>query len=220
MFAKRVDAAIEFLKWPVAILATLSLPFLFCGLLGVLVGAKDSIVNTASVLIGAVGFALVWWRFLRKSKWMDWFLRLEHEATHALFALLTGHPVIGFRNSIRTGSSVEIKGTGNWLIAIAPYFFPTAAICLWAISLLLPIRIVPWTGLVLGFALGFHIVSTYRETHRDQSDLKQLSWRFVWMFLPAANLLVVGVMMAFALNGFTGIYLFFKHAIFVFGAFA
>jgi hypothetical protein len=58
---------------------------------------------------------------------------------------------------------------------------------------------------LLGIALGYHFVSTYRETHREQTDLKVLGSMFSWMFLPAANLLMVGFLIAFAHNGMDGV---------------
>ena len=89
----------------------------------------------------------------------------------------------------------------NWLITLAPYFFPTAALLLLLLAYLMPIAVLPWPGFFLGVALGFHIVSTYHETHRDASDLQLVGSKFCWMFLPTANLAVIGLILAWAHGG-------------------
>ena len=43
--------------------------------------------------------------------------------------------------------------------------------------------------------------STYRETHREQVDLKRVGWVFAFAFLPAANVLSYGILLAFAAGG-------------------
>ena len=47
----------------------------------------------------------------------------EHELTHILFALLTFHPVSGMNVNDYGGGNMTFRGKGNWLIALAPYFF-------------------------------------------------------------------------------------------------
>ena len=50
---------------------------------------------------------------------------LAHEFTHAFFALLTFHKVKGINlNPDDSGGSMSFEGEGNWLIVVAPYFFP------------------------------------------------------------------------------------------------
>jgi hypothetical protein len=138
-------------------------------------------------------------------------ITLEHELTHAIFAWATGHRIVGFRASLGRGGEVRFMGRGNWLITLAPYFFPTAALGLLFIAYLMPASILPWPGFFLGMALGFHVVSTYRETHRDQSDLKLVGARFCWMFLPTANLAVLGLLVAWAHGGSTDVQVWFDH---------
>ena len=133
-------------------------------------------------------------------------ITLEHESTHALFAILCWHRIVGFRASLGRGGHVRFTGRGNWLIAVAPYFFPTAALLLFLVAYFLPFPGLPWQSFLLGVALGYHIVSTIRETHHDQTDFKQLGMLFCWLFLPAANMAVVGLLIAFAHDGSQGIH--------------
>jgi hypothetical protein len=205
MLTRPIDAVLRRIRWPIAVGLVACLPFLTFGFFFQLTKIGEFWHNVVPLVIGLGAFLFAWQRFLRSSKWTDWFLRFEHEATHAIFAWLTGHKVIGFKNSLTMGSEVEIQGQGNWLITSAPYFFPTFAVALWLLSLIMPIPILPWTNLFLGLALGLHLVSTIRETHSEQDDLKQLGRPFVWMFLPSANLAMLGILISFSLGGFAGI---------------
>ncbi|MCA9131528.1 MAG: M50 family metallopeptidase [Planctomycetales bacterium] len=195
----RIDRLINLLKWPAAALAVAGTPLLAWALLKL--SLRIVLAPSWSLLffvLGVAAFILLWRRWLGRSRFGGFLITLEHESTHALFALLTGHRIIGFRASLGRGGEVHFAGRGNWLIAAAPYFFPTAALLLFLVAYLLPFPGLPWQSFLLGVALGYHIVSTYRETHRDQTDLQLLGMTFCWLFLPAANLAVVGLLVSFA----------------------
>ena len=55
----------------------------------------------------------------------SFFAIMEHELTHMLFAVLTFHKPRGLDVNQDVGGSFSFEGKGNWLIALAPYFFPT-----------------------------------------------------------------------------------------------
>lgn len=211
--SNRVDIFVNWLKWPASV-ATLAIsPLLVWALLQIILLA---ITSPTSSLIpfagGVVLFVLLWRRWLGKSRWGAFLITLEHESTHALFALLTGHPIVGFRASLGKGGEVRFAGAGNWLITAAPYFFPTAAIILFLLAFFLPFAALPWQSFLLGVALAYHVISTWRETHRDQTDLHSLGTTFCWMFLPAANLAVVGLLIAFSHSGSDGMHRWLEYA--------
>ena len=52
--------------------------------------------------------------------------------------------------------------------------------------------------------MAYHLISTRREVHRDQTDLRLLGPAFCWMFLPAANMAVIGLLVSFAHLGGDG----------------
>lgn len=201
---RRIDRLISFLKWPAAYLALLATPLLAWALLKLTVRAIASPWTLIPFALGTAAFIFLWRRWIGKSRLGRFAITLEHEATHALFALLTLHRIVGFRASVGRGGEVRFTGQGNWLIAVAPYFFPTAALLLFLLAFFLPFPGLPWSSFLLGVALGYHIVSTYRETHRDQTDIQQLGRTFCWLFLPAANLAVVGLLVSFAHAGSAG----------------
>ncbi len=211
VWAAKIDYCIEWLKWPVALVSLLSMPLFAWALLRLIGHVLLQPMGLLPLATGVIGFVLIWRRWLDHSTIARWLITLEHELTHALFAWATGHRVVAIRASLRRGGEVRFVGQGNWLITLAPYFFPTAALGLLLIAYLMPISFLPWRGLFLGFALGFHIVSTYRETHRDQSDLKEVGARFCWMFLPTANLAVLGLLIAWAHGGSEDVSVWFKH---------
>ena len=201
-----IDTLVEWLKWPSACLALAITPLLIWALAKTLL---QTVSNPTSSLIpfvaGVLVFLLLWRRWLSRSRWGSFMITLEHESTHALFAFLTGHSIVGFRASMGQGGEVRFAGRGNWLITAAPYFFPTAAIFLFLIAYFLPFSALPWQTFMLGVALSYHLVSTYRETHRDQTDIRLLGRLFCWMFLPAANLAVIGILIAFSHTGNAGL---------------
>lgn len=162
-------------------------------------------LGTIAFLGGVILFVTCWRVYFRFQKVGLWLMKAEHELTHLIFAALTGHPIVGVTRELNRGSHVQFVGSGNWLITIAPYFFPTAAIVFWFIAVLVPFGTVFYlTNFALGFATGFHVVSTIREIRRDQAELVELSWRFCWYFLPSANLLILGLLLSFSQTGLTG----------------
>jgi hypothetical protein len=209
MLYRSVDLWVQRLQWPVAWLAVLWMP---CLVWAILLLAQRVVLSPFSTIAYCGGIALFFfaWRFILRFRTIGpWLMRAEHEATHLLFALITLHPIVGLSRHERQGTYVRFLGSGNWLIQIAPYFFPTAAVILWFLALvmmLFPLGfLLPWTSVALGVATGFHVVSTIREIRRDHAELQALSWKFCWMFLPTANLLMLGLLVAFSQNGFEGL---------------
>ncbi len=240
-FYRRIDWWIERLKWPVAVASVLWTPFLIWA--WVLLGYRvfDQPFASLWFAAGVLLFFALWKSILRYRSVWRWLVRAEHEATHLLFAALTGHPILSWKSEHGQGpsnpdrntqnrtethepngkvasesqarsvpkhlrdTSIEIPSSSNWLIQIAPYFFPTAAGILWVAAIFIPLGFLGWTTIALGLATGFHVTSTIIEIRTDRDELQQLGWRFCWMFLPAANLLVLGCLLSFSQEGFTGI---------------
>ncbi|MCA9194942.1 MAG: M50 family metallopeptidase [Planctomycetales bacterium] len=205
-WSERIDPVVAWLKWPSAALAALASPLLAWALARLLWRCLIGPWLLLPFVSGGLLFFIVWRRWLGKSRWGKALITLEHEMTHALFAWLTLHPVLSMWASGDEVGHVRFRGQPNWLIAVAPYFFPTAALLMFLIAFLMPFQGLPWRSFLLGVALSYHIISTYRETHRDQSDLRYLGTLFCWLFLPAANLAVLGFLLAYAHGGADGIH--------------
>ena len=193
------NTALRFLKWPVALLAVLSFPIYLSELISSPLWHL-SFHTLHRPLLGLLVYVFIWHLLLSRRFMGTYFSTFEHELTHAVFAWLTLHRVVGLRVTWNRGGecSFEGSGGGNWLIAIAPYWFPT---------LLFPIIIAEsftHTAILqygVGIALGYHLLSTWREIHPQQTDLQKTSFVFAWAFLPSANIAVYHSALAYTFFG-------------------
>ncbi len=127
-----------------------------------------------------------------------WIYVLGHELTHALWTWLFGGRVTKFKASGQGGHVVVTKN--NFVIALAPYFFPLYAMLvvavfavgewLWGWQ-----RYVVWFHLLLGAAYAFHVTLTWHILKSQQSDITEQGYLFsaVVIFLGNVGLLVVGI---------------------------
>jgi hypothetical protein len=196
--AQAIDRLLAWLKWPVAVASLVFLPGLIYSLFFVLRAIYRAPDRCAAFLIGAVTYAVFWLLFIRARRSLGFIATLEHELTHALFAWATFHRVVAFRASLRGGGHIRYLGRGNWLIAVAPYFFPTLSLLVIAVLSWLPGRHLVGGGFVLGVTVAYHALSTWSETHRHQSDLREAGMLFCALFLTAANTLVLGLLLSYA----------------------
>ena len=196
--ANMLDRILWILKWPVAIVGLVFLPGLFAAPIEVARAIYRDPEPCIAFGAGAVVCAAVWYLLLRRRTLGGFIVVLEHELTHALFAWLTFHRVVGFRASLRSGGHVRYLGRGNWLISIAPYFVPTMSIVAIVVLHWLPDRYLSYGSAALGATFAYHLVSTWSETHRHQSDLREVGLVFSAVFLIAANALAYGLILGFA----------------------
>jgi len=193
---------LKLIKYPTALGATVALPYAWAHLM-------TSPLMSLSPLkyqwfaAGFVGYLLAWWVLFQRRFMGSYFSTFEHELTHAIFAWLTLHRVVGLSVTWQRGGSCTFEGSGggNWLIAIAPYWFPTLVIpTLGVVYFSTGQSLTQLHGLV-GAATAYHILSTWTETHLRQPDLQNTGFLFALMFLPAANIIVYSVILLFTLCG-------------------
>lgn len=141
--------------------------------------------------IGFVAF-LVFWSFFKKL--LQVICTFEHEITHLLFGLLFFKMPKGFKVTLREGGHVKLTGS-NFLIYLAPYFFPTVSYLLLPIAFFIPTDYLPIFYGILGASLAFHLVSTWAELHLKQTDLQKSGVFFSFAFLPVANLIFYGALL-------------------------
>jgi hypothetical protein len=199
-----VDRVFAWIKWPVAILALLLLPSTTIALL--LLAIRIATVPQPMSMF-AVGFAVyfaLWWFVFRYSRF-TFFVTLEHELTHSLFAALTLHRVKGLRVTATRGGQMTYVGQGNWLITVAPYFFPTLSLALILAFAAIPINVSGLDDGLVGASFAYHLTSTWRETRPGQSDIKKAGIWFCVAFLPTANMITAGIVLAFAHAGAPGV---------------
>lgn len=114
-----MDLLLGLAKWPAALLAVLSLPALVQALHYLQLG------NLRFFAFAGGAFLYLALKIIAAARSNISMQILAHELTHTFFALLTFHKVVHIHlNMDESGGAMGFKGKGNWLITIAPYFFP------------------------------------------------------------------------------------------------
>src|ERR1041384_1930957 len=151
-------------KWAKLIIAVLLLPVCLGAAHALFLVLRASAGGRADLvwvpfLAGAVCWVVV---FLLLPKPM-WLYVVGHELTHAVWVWLFGGEVKKFKASSKGGQVVVTKN--NFLISLAPYFFPLYAV---AVVLVFAIGTIFWSWrqyavwfhLFLGAAYAFHVTLT------------------------------------------------------------
>lgn len=214
-------------KWPVGILVALSTPAMAAATWAILAqGCKTgTLVGPFSISMAAT---MIVWLWARRIQAVQFWCTLEHELTHALFAYLTLIPVTELkvthwhRMRVGRGNVVNIAtdqasghvltGGSNWLVAIAPYFFPTASLIVVVATWALAEEPTTFAHVMLGIATGFSVASTWQELHPGQSDLTKVGRAYCWIVLPGLNLAMYGGLLAFDQGGTRLVHEFFLRA--------
>lgn len=198
-----IDRAMAWLKWPAAVLALGFLPGAIFALIELLVRVVTRPFPVTMFLAGFLLYLIVWWYFFRRARFA-FLLTLEHELTHALFAMATFHRVTRLRVTAFRGGFIRFVGEGNWLITVAPYFFPTLSLFLLVFAWCLPGYLASIINVAVGGSFAYHITSTLRETHPGQTDLQEAGLVFCLFFLPTANVVTFGTLLGFVYGGWQG----------------
>jgi hypothetical protein len=184
-------------KWLKFVVAVLLLPFCFGA--AVALGRVLSYTGRAqtiwvAVLAGAGCWIAV---FLLLPKPMRIYV-FGHELTHALWTWLFGGRVKKFKASARGGYVITTKT--NFLITLAPYFFPVYVAMVLAVF-----AIGHWMWnwreyfvfchLLIGAAYAFHITLTFHILKTQQSDITSQGYLFsaVVIFLGNVLVLLIGI---------------------------
>jgi hypothetical protein len=149
--------------------------------------------NLIEIGIGAGIFTLIWLIFLsrRDSFWSV----VEHELTHAVFALLFFKKVRTLNADRRRGGLVRVEG-GNFIIALAPYFFPFLSAIIIIIKPIIFSNYQWFLNALLGFTLTFHLLYLLNEFHPSQPDLRENGFIFSLIVVIFFNLFFIGLSLA------------------------
>src|SRR5689334_11561497 len=160
-------------KWLKTIVAILLLPVCLgagVALWRVLRASGSADTTWVPLIAGALCWIVIY-LLLPKPMWVYIF---GHELTHALWTWLFGGRVKKFKASSRGGHVIVTRS--NFLIALAPYFFPLYAVLVVLVFLLGHFiwnwrNYFVWFHLFLGAAYGFHVTLTWHILKNKQSDI-------------------------------------------------
>ena len=184
-------------KWIKFIIAILLLPV--CGGAALALGKVLRACGSADLtwvpfLAGAACWVVI---FLLLPKPM-WVYVFGHELTHAVWTWLFGGEVRKMKVS-STGGHVVISKT-NFVIALAPYFFPLYAVLVVGVfalgNLIWDWRdFLVWFHLCVGAAYAFHVTLTSHTLRTQQSDITGQGFLFsaVVIFLGNVSVLLCGI---------------------------
>jgi hypothetical protein len=180
-------------KWVKMILAILLLPVCISAgqtLWMVMRACGGADITFVPILAGAACWVVIY-LLLPKPMWIYVF---GHELTHALWTWLFGGSVKKFK-ATSDGGHVIVSKT-NFLIALAPYFFPLYAaiiVALFAIGHLVWNwkNYLAWFHLLVGAAYAFHVTLTAEALKTKQSDITSQGYLFSAVIIFLGNMLVL-----------------------------
>ena len=169
----------------------------------VLVSMIDrSLLDMPNVEVALIGFlsGALFWIVLRKK--LGFFGVFEHELTHLLMGLLMLQKPEAF---FATASRGHVRvGGKNFLVDLAPYYFPTFSIILLLVFPLLKESAYPVYFAVLGFMTGYHLVSQIIDFKFYQGDIRVSGKAFSVVFCLFASIFTFGFIFAFVVGGYRG----------------
>lgn len=184
-------------KWFKTIIGVLLLPVCFGAVKALVLVFQHSgeAVTTWVAILGGVACWVTIYLLLPKPMWV---YVLGHEFTHVLWTWLFGGKVKRFKVTSKGGHVVVTAN--NFLISLAPYFFPVYAAIVVAVFLVGHLiwnwaPYVVWFHLLLGAAYAFHVTLTWHILKTEQSDITQHGYLFssVIIFLGNISVLLLGV---------------------------
>ena len=116
------------------------------------------------------------------------FYVMGHELTHALAAVLHGGKADDLRVSSK-GGMVKVS-VSNFLVNLAPYFFPIYTVGAALIYLIAAEAYKPYLIALIGFTLAFHFALTAYSLKQHQSDITEVGWLFAIPFIACVNVLI------------------------------
>lgn len=204
---KILDKIINMLRWPAAIFLLLSLPAL-------LESYRYFNFQTQKFYLLGAGIFFFCFTILAAGYNMRQSMQVvAHELTHSVFALLTLHKVGKIRlNPDGSGGSMQLKGQGNWLITLAPYFFPLFA---FMFMLIMPALLSDvsnnWLAYaILGYFLAYYWATVLSQTHPQQTDIISEGYVFSGIIIVGANLYVTGCILAFTSKLWDGVLIYLR----------
>lgn len=163
-----------------------------------------------SFCTGGIAFSALWF-FLFSKKGYFW-STLEHELTHAIFALIFFKKIHSISASRKKGGLIKIDG-GNAVIALSPYFFPLACMPILLLKGVFPNQYQIFLNFLMGFTYFFHLLNLFKELHLDQSDIISAGYLFSIIIIIFMNIIFLEIILLSLSTDWLGIYSFFYNGV-------
>ena len=123
-----------------------------------------------------------------------WIYVFGHELTHVLWTWLFGGEVKKMK--VRSSGGHVVISKTNFLIALAPYFFPLYVVLVVAVFAIGSLiwnwhGYLVWFHLVVGAAYAFHVTLTFHVLQTQQSDITSQGYFFSAVIIFLGNALVL-----------------------------
>ncbi len=184
-------------KWGKLVIGLLLLPVCVSGV-QTLIRVVGQTGHADTFWVAALGGAGCWWVIYLLLPKPMWVYVVGHELTHVLWTWLFGGRVHKFKASAKGGQIVTDRT--NFLIALAPYFFPVYALLVILLYLAGDLlwnwaSVRPWFHFLLGAAYAFHLTLTWHILQTRQTDITSQGRLFsaVVIFLGNLSVLLIGV---------------------------
>ena len=181
------------LKWLKLIIAICLLPFCIgaASALGRVVSVAGNAHTFWVALMGGAACWLTIFLLLPKPMWVYVF---GHELTHAVWTWACGGRVKRFKATSKGGHVVISKS--NFLIALAPYFFPLYAVLVMLVFVAGNLiwgwaRYLVWFHFFIGAAYAFHVTLTWHILQTRQSDITDQGYLFSGVVIWIGNIVVL-----------------------------
>lgn len=180
-------------RWIKLVIGILLLPACF-GAASALSRVLSAAGNAHTFWVALVGGAACWLTiFLLLPKPMLVYV-FGHELTHALWAWVFGGRVKRFKASSSGGHVIITKS--NFVIALAPYFFPLYVALVIFIYVIGHViwnwhQYVPWFHFLIGVAYAFHVTLTWHILKTRQTDITEQGYVFSAAVIWIGNILVL-----------------------------
>jgi hypothetical protein len=150
---------------------------------------KDYTISSKIELSFLIGF--VFYLFVHLIFYKPVFIHvMSHELTHAIWAFIFGGKTK--KIEIASDGGKVLINKSNFLISLAPYFFPLYTMIFILIYLIAKEEYYPFLAFFIGASLSFHIALTLYSLKHEQSDLTEDSnIIFSYAFILFMNLLIL-----------------------------
>jgi len=188
-------------KWAKTVIAVLLLPCCVGAIKALILAFQvtgeraDTGADILIVCVPLAAGAACWWVIYLLLPRPLWLYVVGHELTHVIWTWAFGGRVKRFRASSQGGHVIVTRT--NFLITLAPYFFPLYVVIV-VIVFVVGSALWPWTAylvwfhLLLGAAYAFHVTLTWHALQTHQTDIADQGYLFSGVIILLGN---VGVLL-------------------------